>query len=98
MPKKQREAIFDRIRVPAALRNAKTRPGTPQGNMPRLRDGGDSYSLNGLQDEGFTVTPTQYLVLENGRREASVKREGLGLRPSSISLQRAWIVRRSQSA
>ena len=82
MPKKQREAIFDRIRVPAALRNAKTRPGTPQGNMPRLRDGGDSYSLNGLQDEGFTVTPTQYLVLEKWSK-GSLSKKG-GIRPTAL--------------
>ena len=99
MPKKQREAIFDRIRVPAALRNAKTRPGTPQGNMPRLRDGGGTaILLMAFKTKGSPSPLRSIWSSKNGRREASVKREGLGLRPSSISLQRAWIVRRSQSA
>lgn len=61
--KSQRTAIFSRIRVPTKLRNTQ-RSGSTTGNMPRLRDATDSYSLDGLRDEGFTITPTQYKFLE----------------------------------
>ena len=64
MPKNQRQDIFRRLRVPPTLRDPSNRPGSSNGNMPRLRDANDAYSFNGLFDEGFTVTATQYALLE----------------------------------
>ena len=58
-----RTALLSMIRVPPRLRSQY--PGSPLGTMPRLRDANDNWSRNGLDNSGFTVTATQYLMLHN---------------------------------
>ena len=58
-----RTGLLTMIRVPQQLRGQF--PGSSLGTMPKLRDGSDNWSSNGLDDSGFTVTQTQYMMLHD---------------------------------